>query len=259
MISEGPAKRNYKLRVWRQKNGQSQGRFEEYDAKDIPAAASFLEMLDIVNETLVQKGEEPVAFDHDCREGICGMCSLVIDGVAHGPERATTTCQLYMRHFADGTTIHIEPFRAGAFPVLKDLVVNRRALDRIQQAGGFISVRTGAAVDGNAIPIPKPDADRAMDAAACIQCGACVAACPNASAMLFLSARVSHFALLPQGQPERTRRVLNMVRQHDAEGFGNCSNHYECEAVCPAEISVTFITKLNREYAAASIKEGAGS
>jgi succinate dehydrogenase / fumarate reductase iron-sulfur subunit len=211
-------------------------------------------MLDIVNEELNARNEEPVAFDHDCREGICGMCSLVINGTAHGPNRATTTCQLYMRHFADGETIVIEPFRAGAFPVLRDLVVNRSALDRIQQAGGFITARTGSAQDANCIPIPKPAADRAMDAAACIQCGACVAACPNASAMLFLAARVSHFALLPQGQAERTSRVLRMLEKHDKEGFGNCSNHYECEAVCPAEISALFITKLNREYLTAEVK-----
>ena len=249
-----PAKRNYKLRVWRQKNGRTPGRFAEYEARDIPADASFLEMLDIVNEGLIARNEDPVAFDHDCREGICGMCSLVINGTAHGPNRATTTCQLYMRHFADGQTIVIEPFRAGAFPVLRDLIVNRSALDRIQQAGGFISVRTGAAQDANGIPIPKPAADRAMDAAACIQCGACVAACPNASAMLFLAARVSHFALLPQGQPERTQRVLSMLAKHDEEGFGNCRNHYECEAVCPAEIPALFIAKLNREYVMAEVK-----
>lgn len=230
MIASGPAKRNYKLRVWRQKNGQAAGTFAEYDAKDIPADCSFLEMLDIVNDGLIERNEEPVAFDHDCREGICGMCSLVVNGMPHGPNSATTTCQLYMRHFADGETIVIEPFRGKAFPVLKDLIVDRSALDRIQQAGGFVSVRTGSAQDANCIPIPKPNADKAMDAAACIQCGACVAACPNASAMLFLSARVSHFALLPQGQPERTERVRKMLAQHDAEGFGNCRNHYECEA-----------------------------
>ena len=258
MVKPGQAKRNYKLKVWRQANGESDGAFADYDARDIPADCSFLEMLDIVNEGLISDKQEPIAFDHDCREGICGMCSLVINGVAHGPERATTTCQLYMRHFGEGETIYIEPFRAKAFPVLKDLVVNRRALDRIQQAGGFISVHTGAAQDGNAIPIPKQNADRAMNAAACIQCGACVAACPNASAMLFLAARVSHFALLPQGQPERKQRVLRMLEQHDEEGFGNCTNHYECEAVCPAEIKVTFITKLNREFAIASVTETVG-
>jgi succinate dehydrogenase / fumarate reductase iron-sulfur subunit len=197
---------------------------------------------------------ESIAFDHDCREGICGMCSLVIDGTPHGPNRATTTCQLYMRHFADGATIVIEPFRAGAFPVLRDLIVNRSALDRVQQAGGFVSARTGSAQEANAVPIPKAVADRAMDAAACIQCGACVAACPNASAMLFLSARVSHLALLPPGQAERKERVLKMLAQHDEEGFGNCRNHYECEAVCPAEISVLFITQLNREYLRAEVQ-----
>ena len=254
MIASGPAKRNFKLRIWRQKNAQTPGRFAEYEASDIPADGSFLEMLDIVNEGLIARNEEPVAFDHDCREGICGMCSLVINGTPHGPNGATTTCQLYMRHFADGETIVIEPFRAGAFPVMKDLIVNRSALDRIQQAGGFISVRTGAAQDANSIPIPKPAADRAMDAAACIQCGACVAACPNASAMLFLAARVSHFSLLPQGQPERTHRVRKMLAQHDDEGFGNCRNHYECEAVCPAEIPALFIAKLNREYVMAEMK-----
>jgi succinate dehydrogenase / fumarate reductase iron-sulfur subunit len=255
MIAPGPAKRNYTIRVWRQKNGQTAGKFVEYPAKDIPADASFLEMLDIVNDDLTTRNEEPVAFDHDCREGICGMCSLVINGTPHGPNKATTTCQLYMRYFADGETITIEPFRANAFPVIRDLIVNRSAFDRIQQAGGFITARTGAAQDANSLPIPKPAADKAMDAAACIGCGACVAACPNASAMLFLSARVSHFALLPQGQPERTQRVLRMLEKHDEEGFGNCRNHYECEAVCPAEVSALFITRLNREYMMAEVKD----
>jgi succinate dehydrogenase / fumarate reductase iron-sulfur subunit len=245
---------NFALKVWRQKNSHSSGRMVEYEARDIPSDASFLEMLDIVNERLIEKNDEPIAFDHDCREGICGMCSLVIDGVAHGPETATTTCQLYMRRFKDGSTIHVEPFRAKPFPLIKDLIVSRASLDRIQQAGGFISARTGSAPDGNAIPVAKQNADSAMDAAACIQCGACVAACPNASAMLFVAARVSQFSLLPQGQPERNSRVLSMVKQMDAEGFGNCTNHYECEAVCPAEIPATFITRLNREYAAASAK-----
>ena len=208
-----------------------------------------------MNETLIAKNEEPIAFDHDCREGICGMCSLVINGFPHGPNRATTTCQLYMRHFKEGATICIEPFRASAFPVLKDLIVNRSAFDRIQQAGGFITARVGSAPDGNSVPIPKQDADLAMDAAACIGCGSCVAACPNASAMLFVSAKVSQLALLPQGQPERTQRVLHMVRKMDEEGFGNCSNHYECEAVCPAEVKATFITRLNREFAIANVKE----
>ncbi len=246
---------NYTLRVWRQPNADTEGKLVDYPANDIPADASFLEMLDIVNESLIAKNEEPIAFDHDCREGICGMCSLVINGVPHGPERATTTCQLYMRHFKDGDTISIEPFRAKSFPVIKDLIVNRSAFDRIQQAGGFITSRVGSAPDGNSVPVPKQNAELAMDAAACIGCGACVAACPNASAMLFVSAKVSQFALLPQGQPERTRRVIAMVRQMDEEGFGNCSNHYECEAVCPAEIKATFIAKLNREYAIANVKD----
>jgi succinate dehydrogenase / fumarate reductase iron-sulfur subunit len=254
MIAPGPAKRNFKIRVWRQKDARTAGHMAEYQARDIPADCSFLEMLDIVNEGLIGQNVESIAFDHDCREGICGMCSLVIDGTPHGPNRATTTCQLYMRHFADGATIVIEPFRAGAFPVLRDLIVNRSALDRVQQAGGFVSARTGSAQEANAVPIPKAVADRAMDAAACIQCGACVAACPNASAMLFLSARVSHLALLPPGQAERKERVLKMLAQHDEEGFGNCRNHYECEAVCPAEISVLFITQLNREYLRAEVQ-----
>ena len=246
---------NLNLKVWRQRNADDPGKLVDYPAHNIPEDASFLEMLDIVNEELVSKNEEPIAFDHDCREGICGMCSLMIDGVAHGPNRATTTCQLYMRHFTDGATICIEPFRAAPFPVLKDLIVNRSAFDRIQQAGGFITARVGSAPDGNSVPIPKQNADLAMDAAACIGCGACVAACPNASAMLFVSAKVSQLALLPQGQPERTKRVLHMVRKMDEEGFGNCSNHYECEAVCPAEIKATFITKLNREFAIANLKD----
>jgi succinate dehydrogenase / fumarate reductase iron-sulfur subunit len=246
---------NFTLRVWRQRNAGAEGGLVDYPANGIPEDASFLEMLDIVNEALIAKNEEPIAFDHDCREGICGMCSLVIDGVPHGPERATTTCQLYMRHFKEGETISIEPFRAKSFPVIKDLIVNRSAFDRIQQAGGFITARVGSAQDGNSIPVPKQNADLAMDAAACIGCGACVAACPNASAMLFVAAKVSQFALLPQGQPERTKRVLAMVKKMDEEGFGNCSNHYECEAVCPAEIKATFIAKLNREYTIAKVKE----
>ncbi|MEI8234484.1 MAG: succinate dehydrogenase/fumarate reductase iron-sulfur subunit [Verrucomicrobiota bacterium] len=246
---------NLTLKVWRQRNAGTPGKFVEYPAKNIPTDCSFLEMLDIVNETLVQKNEEPIAFDHDCREGICGMCSLVINGVAHGPERATTTCQLHMRHFKDGDTIYVEPWRAMAFPLIKDLVVDRTALDRIQQAGGFISARNGSAPDSNCVPIPKQNADCAMDAAACIGCGACVAACPNSSAMLFVSAKVSHLALLPQGQPERTQRALKMVKTMDAEGFGNCTNYYECEAVCPAEIKSSFISMLNREYVFASAKD----
>src|ERR1051325_7508803 len=248
---------NLKLKVWRQKNAKSEGRLADIEARNIPEDASFLEMLDIVNEDLIGKGEEPIAFDHDCREGVCGTCSLTIDGVPHGPSE-TTTCQLYMRKFKDGDTIHIEPFRAKPFPVIRDLIVDRTAFDRIQQAGGFITARTGSAVDGNALPIAKPDADAAMEAAACIGCGACAAACPNGSAMLFTAAKVSHLAQLPQGDPERARRVLNMVQTMDAEGFGNCTNPYECEAVCPAEISASFIAKLNREYARASWRKSAG-
>lgn len=249
---------NLHLKVWRQKNAASTGRMVDYEARNIPPDASFLEMLDIVNDELVGKGEEPIAFDHDCREGICGTCSLTINGIPHGPS-ATTTCQLYMRRFKEGETIYVEPFRAGAFPVLKDLCSDRRSLDRIQQAGGYITARVGSAPDGNAVPIPKVDADRAMEAAACIQCGACVAACPNASAMLFVGAKVAHMAYLPQGQPERQRRVLAMVGQMDKEGFGDCSNYFECEAVCPADIPATVITRLNREYAGASLKATIGT
>lgn len=250
---------NFILRVWRQKSAQSRGRFVTYEAKNVSRNASFLEMLDVVNEDLITKGEDPIAFDSDCREGICGMCSLVINGIPHGPRRAATTCQLYMRSFNDGDRICIEPWRAKPFPVIKDLIVDRSSFDRIQQSGGYISVRTGSAPEANTLPISKYDADRAMDAAACIGCGACVAGCPNASAMLFVGAKVSHLALLPQGQPERTRRALAMVRQMDAEGFGNCSNHYECEAVCPAEISVQWIAKLNREYISARAGRDEGS
>jgi succinate dehydrogenase / fumarate reductase iron-sulfur subunit len=245
---------NLKLKVWRQKTANAKGQFIEYEAKNISPDCSFLEMLDLVNEELEGRGEEPVAFDHDCREGICGMCSLSINGVPHGPS-ATTTCQLYMRKFSDGDTIYIEPFRARPFPVLRDLCVDRRAFDRIQAAGGFISAHVGSAPDGNALPISKRDADSAMEAAACIGCGACVAACPNASAMLFVGAKVTHFAYLPQGQPERTDRVLRMVRTMDEEGFGNCSNYLECEAVCPAEIPASVINRLNREFVLASAKD----
>jgi len=246
---------NLTLKVWRQKNASTPGKFVEYAAKNIPTDCSFLEMLDIVNETLVQQNIEPIAFDHDCREGICGMCSLVINGVAHGPERATTTCQLHMRHFKDGDTIYVEPWRVGAFPLIKDLIVDRSSYERIQQAGGFITARAGSAPDANSVQIPKQNADSAMDAAACIGCGACAAACPNSSAMLFVAAKVSHLALLPQGQPERTRRALKMVTTMDKEGFGNCTNYYECEAVCPAEIKSSFISMLNREYVFAAARD----
>jgi Succinate dehydrogenase/fumarate reductase, Fe-S protein subunit len=249
---------NFTLRVWRQNGPTDPGKFEEYPATDIPADASFLEMLDIVNEGLIQKGIEPITFDHDCREGICGMCSLTINGVPHGPDRGTT-CQVYMRKFKDRDVITIEPFRAAPFPILRDLAVNRSAFDRIIQAGGFISERTGAAPDANSVPIPKPVADAAMDAAACIGCGACAAACPNSSAMLFVSAKVGHLGLLPQGKPEKNRRVLRMVRAMDNEGFGNCSNYYACEAVCPAGISASFIARMNREYNFASALETVGA
>ncbi|MEP6603868.1 MAG: succinate dehydrogenase/fumarate reductase iron-sulfur subunit [Spartobacteria bacterium] len=245
---------NFKLRVWRQKDRQSPGQLAEYNANDISPNASFLEMLDIVNEQLVTRGEQPIAFDSDCREGICGTCSLTVNGEAHGPDHPGAVCELYMRKFRDGETILVEPFRARSFPIVKDLVVDRSALDRIVQAGGFISARAGSAPEANSVSIPKHDVDLAMEAAACIGCGACAAACPNASAMLFTSAKVSHLAHLPQGDPERVRRVVNMVERMDAEGFGNCTNTYECEAVCPAEISASFIAKLNREYARASLR-----
>jgi succinate dehydrogenase / fumarate reductase iron-sulfur subunit len=241
------------LHVWRQKNAADPGRFVTYPAHDISEEMSFLEMLDVVNERLIEKGEEPIAFDHDCREGICGTCGMVINGTPHGPRKATTTCQLHMRSFKDGDDITIEPWRAAAFPVVRDLVVDRGALDRIIETGGFVSVGTGCAPDGNAIPVPKDDAERAMDAAACIGCGACVAACPNASAMLFVAAKISHLGLLPQGQPERDRRALRMVAQMDAEQFGSCTNHAECEAACPKGISIETIARMNRDYIAASI------
>ncbi len=246
---------NLHLKVWRQASPNAKGHFQDIEARDIPDHASFLEMMDIVNERLIAKGQEPVAFDHDCREGICGMCSMVINGIPHGPEKATTTCQLHMRKFRTGDTIWIEPFRARAFPVLKDLMVDRGAFDKIMQAGGFISVRTGAPQDANALPIGKDVADAAMDAAGCIGCGACVAACPNASAMLFVGAKAGQLNVLPQGQPEKSRRVLGMVRAMDAAGFGNCTNHYECEASCPKEIKRTWIGKMNRDFAGASAKE----
>lgn len=239
---------NLKLKVWRQQNSKSQGRFEVYDVNDISSEMSFLEMIDVLNEKLIKDGGDSIAFDHDCREGVCGMCSMVIDGRPHGPWQGTTTCQLHMRAFKDGDTITIEPFRANAFPVVKDLMVNRGAFDRIIQAGGYISVNTGNAVDGNAILIDKQNADDAFAAAACIGCGACVAACKNASAMLFVSAKVSHLALLPQGQPESKQRVAGMIAQMDKEGFGSCTNTYACEAECPKEISVMNIARLNREY-----------
>jgi succinate dehydrogenase / fumarate reductase iron-sulfur subunit len=245
---------NVKLRVWRQKNAKSEGRFVEYAAKNLNPNMSFLEMLDVVNEDLTKRGEEPIAFDHDCREGICGMCSCVINGEPHGPEYKVATCQTYMRSFHDGETITVEPFRAKTFPLIKDLVVDRSAFDRIIQAGGFISVSAGSPPDGNAIPVPKQDADLAMDAAACIGCGACVAACKNASAMLFVSAKVSHLNLLPQGKAEKDRRALAMVEQMDKEGFGACTVTGSCEAVCPKGISLNFIAKMNRDYFVAMIK-----
>jgi succinate dehydrogenase / fumarate reductase iron-sulfur subunit len=243
---------NLTLRIWRQKKAREQGRFVEYEMPAVSPDMSFLEMLDVLNERLALSGGDPVAFDHDCREGICGMCGMVISGIAHGPRRATTVCQLHMRSFKDGDTLTIEPLRARAFPIIKDLVVDRGALDRIIQAGGFISVPTGSAPDGNAIPVPKETAEQAMDAAACIGCGACVAACPNASAMLFVAAKVSHLGLLPQGQPERLARVQKMIAQMDREGFGSCTNHGECEAVCPKEVRLEFIARLNRDYLRAS-------
>ncbi|MCA9320187.1 MAG: succinate dehydrogenase/fumarate reductase iron-sulfur subunit [Planctomycetes bacterium] len=239
---------NLTLKVWRQKNGEDRGRLESYDVKGINPHMSFLEMLDVLNQQLIEEGKEPIAFDHDCREGICGSCGFMINGEAHGQDRGTTVCQLHMRKFHSGQTLVLEPWRAKAFPVLRDLVVDRQAFDRIQAAGGYVSVHTGSAPDGNAIPVGKINADLAMDAASCIGCGACVAACKNASAMLFVGAKVSQFALLPQGQPERDRRVLRMVAQMDEEGFGNCTNEYECSAACPKEISVTTIARMNRDY-----------
>lgn len=247
---------NLTLKVWRQKNANDRGIIETHEAKDIPQEASFLEMLDIVNERVITEGGEPIVFDHDCREGICGMCSLTINGVPHSKELGITTCQLHMRKYNDGETIWIEPFRAKAFPVVKDLITDRSAFDRIMSAGGFIDVRTGSAPDANSMPIEKKLADEAFDAAACIGCGACVAACKNASAMLFVSAKAAHLNKLPQGQPEKTKRTLAMVRQMDEEGFGNCTNQYECEAVCPKEIGVDNIAKLNRDYLLASAKDG---
>jgi len=244
---------NLTLKVWRQKDSKTKGNFETYNVQNISSEMSFLEMFDVLNEQLIETGKEPIAFDHDCREGICGACSMYINGRAHGPWAKNTTCQLHMRAFNDGDTIVVEPWRAKAFPVIKDLVVDRQAFDRIIQAGGFISVNTGNAVDANAIPIDKKDADDAFMAAACIGCGACVATCKNSSAMLFVGAKVSQLALLPQGHPEREDRVLNMVAQMDKEGFGNCTNTYACEAECPKGISVANIARLNREYLKASL------
>ena len=244
-----------KLKIWRQPNAKSQGKIVDYFVDGIESDMSFLEMLDILNEDLIQKGQDTVAFDHDCREGICGSCSLFINGEAHGPDRGIPTCQLHMRMFNDGDEIYIEPFRAKAFPIIKDLVVDRSSFDRIQQAGGFVSINTsGNPVDANTIPIPKKDADRAFDAATCIGCGACVATCKNSSAMLFVAAKVSQYALLPQGRVEATDRVLNMVAQMDAEGFGNCTNTGACEVECPKGISLDYIAQMNREYLAASLK-----
>jgi succinate dehydrogenase / fumarate reductase iron-sulfur subunit len=242
-----------KLNIWRQRNGASPGAFVAYDANEVSKDMSFLEMLDVLNEELMGKGQDPIAFDHDCREGICGTCSMVINGRPHGPQKNTTACQLHMRQFKDGDEITIEPWRAKAFPVIKDLAVDRSAFDRIIQAGGYVSVATGNAPDGNAIPISKPDSDRAFDAAACIGCGACVAACPNASAMLFTSAKIAHLALLPQGQPERMERVRKMVAAMDAEDFGGCTNHGECEAACPKGISLENIALMNRDFVKATL------
>lgn len=244
---------NLTLKVWRQEHKDAPGTMETYQAKDVSADQSFLEMMDVVNETLMEEGKEPIAFEHDCREGICGACSMVVNGVPHGPNKRTTTCQLYMRHFKDGDTIYVEPFRAKPFPVVKDLIVDRSAFDRIQHAGGYVSVRTGNAPDAHAVPVEKEAADAAMSAAECIGCGACVAACKNASAMLFVSAKVSHLSLLPQGQPERKLRVLNMVETMDEEGFGACTNTSSCEAACPKGISVQYIARMNRDYVKASL------
>lgn len=243
----------FTLKVWRQPSRDAAGKLESYDVTDISADTSFLEMLDILNNRLEAKGASPIAFDSDCREGICGACSCTVNGLAHGPGKGTTTCQLYMRDFADGSEIVVEPFRAKAFPVVRDLVVDRAAFDRIVQSGGYVSVNTGAAPDAAAIPVPKADADAAFEAAQCIGCGACVASCKNASAMLFVGAKVSHLALLPQGQPERTKRTVAMVEQMDKEGFGNCTNEGECEAACPKSISISYIAKLNREVVRAKL------
>lgn len=246
---------NLTLRVWRQPRRSAKGQFVEYKLNDVSPDCSFLEMMDLLNEQLIAEDQDAVAFDHDCREGICGSCSMTINGIPHGPERAITTCQLHMRHFKDGDTITIEPWKAEPFPVEKDLIVDRTSFDRIIEAGGYVSVRTGSAVDGNEIPIPKPVADSAMDAAACIGCGACVAVCPNASAMLFTGAKVAQLNMLPQGKAEKHRRTLNMVRRMDEEGFGNCTNYGECQSVCPKEIKLDVIAKMNRDYAIASVRD----
>jgi len=247
------------LHVWRQKDRASKGRFERYQLVDVSEHMSFLEMLDVLNQQLIDGGQEPVAFEHDCREGICGSCGLVVNGTAHGPEKGTTVCQLHMRHFSDGDVVYVEPWRSKAFPVLKDLVVDRSAFDRIVQAGGFVSARTGSAPDANAIPIGKDVAEAAMDAAECIGCGACVAACPNGAAMLFVAAKISHLGQLPQGQPERHQRALGMVGQMETEGFGSCTNYRECEAVCPKRISVKWIARMNRDYLKASLAKATAS
>ncbi len=244
---------NLKLKVWRQKNAQATGEFKTYDAKDVSPDASFLEMLDAVNESLITKGEQPIVFDHDCREGICGSCGFMIDGNAHGPQKGTTVCQLHMRHFKDGQELVLEPWRAAAFPIKKDLMTDRSAFDRIISSGGYISVNAGGAQDANAIPIPKPDADEAMASATCIGCGACVASCKNASAALFTSAKITHMAMLPQGRVEADKRALNMVAQMDKEGFGACTTTGVCSASCPKEISLINIAKMNREYLRASV------
>jgi len=243
----------FNLKVWRQKNANDNGKLVDYSIDNVNADMSFLEMIDVLNDNLVRKGESPIAFDHDCREGICGMCSMYINGRAHGPQHAAATCQLYMRSFKDGETIYVEPWRAKAFPIIKDLVTDRGAFDRIISSGGFISVNTGQAQDANSLPVNKSDAEKAMDAAACIGCGACVAACPNSSAMLFVSAKISQFALLPQGHPERDKRAVAMVEQMDEEGFGNCTNIGACEAECPKEIKLTNIARMNREYIGAMV------
>jgi len=244
---------NITLKVWRQKNSEDQGGLRDYKADGIDTEMSFLEMLDVVNERLIKEGEEPIAFDHDCREGICGMCGAVVNGKPHGPQKSTTLCQLHMRHFKDGDIIVIEPWRSRAFKVIKDLVVDRSAFDRVMQAGGFVSIKTGSAPEAHTIPVSKENSDLAMDAAACIGCGACVASCPNASAMLFVSAKVSQLSLLPQGKVEAKKRVFNMVKQMDEEGFGGCSNEYECEVTCPKNISVANIARMNKEYRLAQL------